>query len=186
MHNPYQTPSSDLSTQGNQSNRLDIFNRFSTWYVFILTLVTLNLYLLYWFYNRTRTLNQLKDISPIGDAFIFSALAINIITYPFWVGELFFEHIQEIVLASQVVSLLGNILLLVWSFKLRNRLNTFLEKNQAPHSRLGPVFTFLFQALYLNFKINENLELLESASAFDDKQDHAETEAPVTNSAEAS
>jgi hypothetical protein len=81
MHNPYQTPNSDLSNPGNQAGTLAIFKRFSTWFVFLLSIVTLSLYLLYWFYDRTKTLNQLKDVTPISDAFIFSAIGLNILSY---------------------------------------------------------------------------------------------------------
>jgi uncharacterized membrane protein (DUF373 family) len=164
MQNPYESPQADLSTPEEQSDRLDIFQRFSTWYVFGLALVTMNLYIFYWLYSRTKTLNRLKDISPIGDAFMFSTIIINIVSLLLSLGGMIFKNYNEYVLMSNITSIIAGILLLVWVFKFRHRLNDFLEQHQLPHSKAGPVFTFLFQALHLSYKINENLELLEMAA----------------------
>jgi fumarate reductase subunit D len=164
MQNPYESPQADLSIPEEQSDRLDIFERFSTWYVFGLALVTMNLYIFYWLYSRTRTLNRLKGISPIGDTFILSTIIINIVSLLLSLGGVIIKNSSEYVLMSNITSIIAGILVLVWVFKFRHRLNDFLEQHQLPHRKAGPVFTFLFQTLHLSYKINENLELLEMAS----------------------
>ena len=164
MDNPYEAPSADLSTADEQSDRLDIFKRFSTWYVFGLSIVTMNLYILYWFYSRTKTLNRLRGVTPISDNFMSVVIVFNIVTVPLSFADLVFGHSQNLLLVANICSFIAAVLLLIWAFKFRHRLNAFLEQYQLPHSKAGPVFTFLFQALHLSYKINENLELLERAS----------------------
>ncbi|MEJ2692411.1 MAG: DUF4234 domain-containing protein [Candidatus Thiodiazotropha sp.] len=163
MHNPYNAPKADLATQDEQSDSLAIFPRFSTWFVFFLSLATLGLYILYWLYHRTRILNRLKGISPISDTFIFLSLGFNVVSIPVNIGEAFVKHNQEYILASNILYIVSTLLLLIWAFKFRHSLNDFLEKSPHPSSRLGPVFTFLFQSLYLSYKINQNLELENTA-----------------------
>jgi hypothetical protein len=55
----------------------------------------------------------------------------------------------------------------------RNRLNAFLERSSEPTSKLGPVMTFLFQVLYLSFKVNQNLDLA-GAKADDEEEQKVE------------
>ncbi len=164
MQNPYEAPTADLSTQKEQSDRLDIFERFSTWYLFGLAIVTLSLYILYWFYTRTKTLNRLKGVDPIGDNFMSVTIVINVISLPLSFAQPLFDAYGLSILIPDIVSLIGGILLLIWAFKFRHRLNDFLAKHQSPHSKAGPVFTFLFQSLHLSYKINENLDLLNNTA----------------------
>jgi hypothetical protein len=161
MQNPYETPSADLSIANEQSERLDIFKRFSTWYVFGLAIITLSLYILYWFYTRTKTLNRLKDINPISDNFMSITLVINVISFPLSFAQPLLQSYGNYALIPDIVSIVAAILLLIWAFKFRNRLNEFLVNHQTPHRKAGPVFTFLFQSLHLSYKINENLDLLQ-------------------------
>lgn len=176
MHNPYDAPKADLAVQDEQAESLAIFPRFSTWFVFLLSFATLGLYILYWLYNRSRILNRLKGISPISDTFIFLTLGFNVVSIPVNIGEAFVNQNQEYILASNILYIVSTLLLLIWAFKFRHRLNDFLQKSPYPTSRLGPVFTFLFQSLYLSYKINQNLELMQTAQETQPQQAREESE----------
>ncbi len=162
MIDPYQPPAADLTKRGNRNNSLSGFQKFSTWYVFGLSIITLGLYLAYWLYTRTRTLNNLQAIEPIGDAFITTTLSAYLLYYPIGIGEIFMEQYQGYLVFSNILSLTGSILMLVWVFKFRHRLNTFLSNNYEELSQLGPVLTFFFQVFYLSFKLNQSIELSET------------------------
>jgi hypothetical protein len=164
MQNPYETPNADLSTADEQSERLDIFKRFSTWYVFGLGTITLGLYILYWLYTRTKILNRLKGVNPIGDNFLSVTIAINVVSLPLSFAQPLLKDYGNYILIPDIVSLISTVLLLVWAFKFRHRLNNFLVEHQTPHRKAGPVFTFLFQSLHLSYKINENLDLLQQVT----------------------
>ena len=57
MNDIYRPPSAELLGEGN----LKEFQRFSTWYVVGLTIITLTFYLPYWLYTRTSILNELSE-----------------------------------------------------------------------------------------------------------------------------
>ncbi len=186
MQNPYETPDADLSTPEEQSERLDIFKRFSTWYVFGLSIITLNLYILYWFYTRTKTLNRLKGVSPISDTFMSMTIMLNIISLPISFAQPYFRDNQNYGLMADTVSILATLILLVWAFRFRHRLNNFLLQHQPTHRKAGPIFTFLFQALHLSYKINENLELLETTSSNPPAQEQTAVEERPVEAVESS
>lgn len=176
MQNPYAAPSADLSTANEQSVRLDIFKRFSTWYVFGLSIITLNLYVLYWMYTRSKILNRLNNVEPIGDNFMSVTIVINVISLPLGYAQPVLQEYGDYALIPDIVAVVSAILLLVWAFKFRHRLNDFLEEHQTPHQKAGPVFTFLFQVLHLSYKINENLDLLQQAVEHQDQQEDEQAE----------
>jgi hypothetical protein len=163
MDNPYQPPRAELLPTAPKNGLGEAFEPFSTWYVFGLSIVTLNLYPLYWMYSRTQRLNTLQGIEPIGATFVYFVLAINIVGYPLGFAAGYFTQIHELATASDIVDIVGGISLLIWAFAFRNRLNSFLETGPATYRRLTPVMTFFFQSLYLSYKLNENLELERSA-----------------------
>ena len=165
MDNPYQAPHAELLINDSGNALKDVFQRFSTWYVFILSILTLGLYVIYWMYSRTRSLNRLQGIEPISEVFILVAVAWNIVSYPLAFAEEFWQFSAELLLASTVFNIAASVLLLVWAFMFRSRLNLFLADSPLPSSRLGGVMTFFFQSLYLSYKINENLELTELPAA---------------------
>lgn len=162
MNNPYETPSTELIDNEVTSNSLADFDNFSTWYVIGLTLITLGFYLVYWLYSRTKILNTLKSVEPIGEAFIMTTIVLYFGSFFSGFGELYFTDEPVYLVFSQIISIASNILFLVWVFKFKNRLNSYFSNNVADWSFLNSVFTFFFQTFYLSFKLNENIELMES------------------------
>ena len=155
MHNPYEPPSADLISADlisadlisadQQSSQLAIFPRFSTWYVFGLSIVTLNLYILYWFYDRSKILNRLNGVSPISDGYMIGTIVVNVIPFPLSFADLVVADAELMLLIGNAVNVVGTIPLRVWAFMFRHRLNDYLEAHQPLHATAGPVFTFLFQ-----------------------------------------
>ncbi len=139
MHNPYQTPEAELIRNDGQPDSLRSFPRFSTWFVFLLSIPTLGFYLLWWLYHRTKILNRLKDVNPISDAFVFFALGLNILTLPISLTAETVIRDPAYILFANATSLIASISIIVWSFKFRSRLNTFIEQNMPQGKRLGPV-----------------------------------------------
>ncbi len=161
MDNPYEAPSAELFNINLKNNFLKEFKFFSTWYVFILSIITLGIYPLYWLYNRTKKINRTKELEPIPESFIYSVLILYVFSilaayYPY-----FYQVSKQYFLYVNLFSYFVTILVLVWVFKFRNRLNNFLSKTHAPCMPLGPVITFFFQVLYLSFKLNEIIEMMQ-------------------------
>ncbi len=61
-----------------------------------------------------------------------------------------------------LVLTIGNyILMTVWVFKIRNRLNRSINEFTLPCMPLGSIITFFFQEFYLSYKVNEIIETLQ-------------------------
>lgn len=162
MGDPYQPPAVDVSPPDVRSaDSIKVFEKFSTWYVFGLSFITLGLYPVYWLFSRSRRLNKLKYIEPVNETYMQVTAVVWVLSYPVSIGEIYMMDNPSYLLFSNGFEIATAIMVIVWAFMFRNRLNTFLERSSAKTSRLGPVLTFFFQVLYLSFKVNQNLQLAE-------------------------
>ena len=157
MSDIYKTPSSDLVVRPADSiGNIAVFTRFSTWYVLGLSIVTLNLYAAYWLYTRTKKLNGIVR-NPISNLFCRITVALYCLSYAVFAGgEIADIADPYFVLASAAVDISGNILALVWVYMFRNRLH---REFAGENFRIGIIAPFFFMHLYLNYKLNELLDL---------------------------
>ena len=152
MNDLYAPPSSDLSKIDHAD--ISVFERFSTWYVIGLTIVTLSLYLPYWLYTRSKSLNAITE-NKISSYFINVTLILFFTSIVAVVTVEFIQPDETIMLTSSALDLISNIMMLVWVFKFRNRLSELFSHDSI---KLGPVMTFFFQVFYLQYKINEIID----------------------------
>lgn len=165
QNNPYTAPEADLNT-ATSGNGITVFDRFSAWGVFGLMFITLGIYYVYWAYTRTQRINSVVE-NKISDAFILTTMGLYIVYFfasfatPFFGDSLgmFFE------IAVGILGLAATILPIVWVFKIRNRINQVTGSEKGDTTWLGPVMTFFFSAIYLQYKINQNLDLLNSPNS---------------------
>ena len=162
IDNPYKTPSADLIGQPYQA--INRFERFSTWYVVGLTLITFTIYYIFWLYRRTKILNQ---ISPhkISDWFMLITMLLFFFSLLVSVGELLHEQSQTYILASDALGLVSGIFEMIWVFKIRNRLVDDVIKTENPRAQIGPALTFFLQIFYLQYKINQQIDKIHTVSS---------------------
>jgi hypothetical protein len=149
--NIYQTPQSDLAVQG--TGGVENFKRFSAWGVFGLSIVTLGIYQIYWLYNRTMTLNSFHE-NKIQMAWNYVLVCSLIATFVVAGLEGMYPDEPQVVTLSSLVNIAYLVSYLVVLFKLRNRL---AEVMGVP---LNGVYTFFANAIYLQYKINQNIDEL--------------------------
>lgn len=165
--NPYATPEAQLEKPVVPQDGITAFERFSAWWVFLLLFVTLGIYAVFWLVARTRTFNDLFPDDRISGRFIGLTLGLYVLNLMLGVvdevasgpigGSLQTHDIYTVF--SMVVYLVSVGLLIVWPFRLRRRLNDL----NAAHSGLsplyvGPILTFFFSTIYLQYKINQSLD----------------------------
>jgi hypothetical protein len=154
MDNPYSPPQSDVEVI-NASNSMSSFKRFSAWWVFLLTFVTFGIYTMYWLYTRSVTINNIHH-RRISDTAIWG----TIITYVISTAISFLPSDFSANLA--IVGLIGTFAYLFfflwWLYAVRNRLQEMIDENGGPDFRIGPIMTFFFQSIYLQYKINEQID----------------------------
>lgn len=153
MENPYSTPQSDLALESSSDGDITKFKRFSTWGVLALSIITFGIYSIYWLHSRTKVLNDISE-NPISKSFTGISIA-------FYVANIVFSFAAgvnpELEILSQLVNLPSSILMIVWAFKMRNRLEPIMNKS------LGGVMVFFFNVYYLNYKINESIDEVQGS-----------------------
>ena len=78
QHNPYSTPVSDIVSNADDSS-INVFKRFSAWFVFLLNLVTLGIYSYVWFYLRSRTINTDTNLK-IPELLIYTICGVYVVS----------------------------------------------------------------------------------------------------------
>lgn len=158
--NPYSAPEADLETPV-AAHDLSVFPRFTTWAVFGLSIITLGLYSLYWIYDRSKKLNSITE-DKISHGFMTATLVVYLASYVLSFAPLIMGFGSEMLaILEPLLSLASFVMMIVWVFMFRNRLNTITQSEGKP-TWCGPILTFFFQVLYLNYKINQHLDLQQA------------------------
>ncbi len=154
--NPYAAPQADLEVEHSVGD-LSVFRRFTSWGVFGLSIITFWIYNIYWLYSRTQQLNSICN-DPISKSFVNSAVIAYIAVWvTSIVGAIVPSAAVEFSFISGILNLVSVVLVIVWAFKFRNRLNQVTD-SAGKNTWAGPVMTFFFNVLYLNYKINQNID----------------------------
>jgi len=175
MNNVYSPPESEVtvSAYGN----INLFNRFSAWYTIILILLTLGLYLPYWLHTRTKILNQIVH-HQISTIFTGAAILLYIVFWVMLMAESafvefsIFADVMQYFTYLPILDMISNVVILVWVFKFRNRLQKTFSSSDFG---IGIIPTFFFQIIYLQYKINQLI---------DDRQHNKPSKRTLDNHAE--
>ena len=130
------------------------FTSQSVWGMIGLTIVTLTFYFPFWLRKTSRIVNDLLPTNRIGAGFFPISIMLTIINFGMVIPEIMSNDDQTVVMMSKLVNLLDVLVILVWSFKIRNRINMILEAENPSRLWFNAVWTFLFQLFYIQFRIN--------------------------------
>jgi hypothetical protein len=146
---PYTAPSAPLEHAAASERDLTAFPRFSAWGVFGLMIVTLGIYIPYWFVTRTRIANRILPDQRISSVFLSGVLILFVVSMLLSFASGIQPSDLDLQLIANCVGLASNICFLVWAFRLRARLHAIVGQD----SFSGPA-TFFFGILYLQYKLN--------------------------------
>jgi cytochrome b561 len=152
--NPYKTPDAEVVINNGNNNLNAVYDRFSAWGVLGLSIITFGIYVVYWLYNRTKKINARVD-NPISSGFITAALVLYVLSFvlPFIGG---FTGSDENIYS--LISIPAGIVQIVWYYKLRNRIHSYVNAQKGTYAWIGPIKTFFFNVLYLQYKINKIID----------------------------
>jgi hypothetical protein len=137
----------------------------STWRLFFLSFITLGIYTAHYIKRQTTRMNQYLDRErQISEGFVSTILILAYVTVILVIPYVLIEEgpIEGI---SNLLDAVWSILVLVWAFKARNRMNMLLSATKDQARWFHGLWTFLFTALYFNFKINTLNESLAEKGA---------------------
>lgn len=168
MENPYQAPEANLTNKNSDAKIIDSLPRFSAWGVFFLSLFTLGIYGVYWLYKRTELLNELSKTQPISRNFITTAVSCYaVLTVLNYGGSFLFgpELPMALSLTTSVLSLVNIVLLIMWYFGVKRLVENLPILIFGEKIRLSGVMTFFFNVIYLQYKINQIIDLTKNKNA---------------------
>ena len=157
MEDPYTPPQSDLDRKKSGPDAIAEFPRFSAWAVFGLLIITLGIYSVYWLYSRTNILNRITS-QPIPSSFTSFVLVGYVMVFAIAFASGMSPDDESLAIVSTLLSFIINISMLVWFFKIKNRINDLTATSRGDALWIGPILTFLFNTIYLQYKINQIID----------------------------
>lgn len=148
----------------NKLNLIENLRDQSTWRLLGLGLITYGVYFAYYIQKQSKEINAaINSDENIPSGFINSILAMSYVSLALFIAYMFVEEGHPIEGISSSVDMIVSIMLIVWGFKARNRVNACCELNTESSVWFHGLWTFLFSPLYFNYKVNcileENVEL---------------------------
>ncbi len=121
----------------------------------LLMLATLGIYAWWWMYSRSQWLNaELPAAQRIDQRFIHLCLGGFVATLVLAVAVSLHQEDLSLISTLNFLSLLLNVLVIVWTLLFRRGVNALLgEKQQAHHFNL--FWVLLLQVVYMQYKINQ-------------------------------
>ena len=127
----------------------------STWRLLGLGLITYGVYYAYYIAKQTRVINlQLDEKSQISSAFVTSIFVLSYLSLLLFFGYLLVDEGHPVAVLSNIADRLWMLLIIIWGFSARNRMNTLNSVNSDDQNWFHGLWTFLFSPLYFNYKIN--------------------------------
>ncbi len=139
----------------------------STWRLYFFSMFSLGIYTAYYIQQQSQKLAQIPNVPLISSNFLNSTIAAYGLSAALTVASFFVPPEHTLNLTSTVFALISNVMALLWAWQMRSRLNTVLALTPESADWFHGGWTFLFTALYINYKINrlhEGQEDLGTAS----------------------
>ncbi|MDO9177669.1 MAG: DUF4234 domain-containing protein [Agitococcus sp.] len=115
----------------------------------LLTVATAGLYPLLWLYRHYRTIDEVTQVKTASDTLvIWIAVCIGI------GGVLMHSGDDASAGFGLLVSLVANILYIVWAFKAKAALEEYALREFKVDLRMNAFYTFVLNVFYINFTIN--------------------------------
>lgn len=134
---------------------LRALKRESTWRLFFVGVITLGIYIAHYIKRQTACLNQYLDKEKqISEGLVGTILILAYMSVILFVPSIFVEEGSPFEAIGNLLDTIWGILLVVWAFKARNRMNMLLSASKGSEFWFHGLWTFLFTALYFNFKVN--------------------------------
>ncbi|MGE9296401.1 MAG: DUF4234 domain-containing protein [Puniceicoccales bacterium] len=128
----------------------------STWKLVGLGIITYGIYYAHYIKRQTTILNQsLPEDRRIRDSFPKVILGASYLSLVLVIAYFIVDDSTEIDAASSAVDSICNILILVWGFKARNRMNECIKADPKSKRWFNGLLTFFLTPLYFNYKINK-------------------------------
>lgn len=140
-----------------QAHAIQALPRVSVWAVLGLSIISLGLYYTYWLFTRTQIINRLSD-KPISPTLVHTVLGLLMLNLILSFVSGYNPDNEDYQQLASISGLSYSLLNLFWVFTVRQRLHKMTQAGERSLFWINGIWTFLFQVLYLQFKINEYID----------------------------
>lgn len=127
----------------------------STWRLFGLGIITYGVYFAYYVKKQSKEINAVVSTDDeISSGFLNSIFVMSYTSLALFIAYMFVDEDHPIAELSKWVDLIVLIMLTIWGFKARNRVNAYCEIHSQGDFWFHGFWTFLFTPLYFNYKVN--------------------------------
>jgi hypothetical protein len=125
-----------------------------TWRLFGLGIITFGTYYAHYCARQSRIINKYAGSRPIPPEFTTAVLIISYLSLALFLPYLLVDETHPVAIASDVVDKIWIVMIVIWGFLARDRVNTISAFGPGDPRRIHGVWTFLFTPLHFNYKIN--------------------------------
>jgi len=134
----------------------------------IFTVITLSIYPWFWVFSRKKILNQLTESKITESLPAFFVITSILSAFLQGYGETQLDGESAIAL-SGLFQLISFVLMVVIAFQMKKVLEEFSVNNEMKISYNG-FLTFLLSFMYINYKLNENIDYIAQNSIVDKEE----------------
>lgn len=150
--NPYKAPEAEVESAATDKIS-EVFERFSAWGVFGLSLITFGIYNMYWHYNRSQRINERMEYQ-ISSLFINATLTLWVLSFIANAGGFLPPMVTAILGFASLAYL---VMYIMWCFKIRAAIHAHVNAEKGTYAWANAFLT-IFGALYLQYKINKIID----------------------------
>ena len=133
----------------------------------IFTVITLSIYPWFWVFSRKKILNQLTESKITESLPAFFVITSILSAFLQGYGETQFD--ESAIAVGGFLSFISVVLMVVIAFQMKKVLEEFSVNNEMKISYNG-FLTFLLSFMYINYKLNENIDYIAQNSIVDKEE----------------
>ena len=146
------------------------FRKQSTWALLGLGIITYGVYFAHYIKDQTTRINDLvEEGQEISSGFVSSIIIMSYLSLFLFLAFMLVDEGHPVETVSNVFDRIWGVMLLVWGFMARNRVNSYFEIEEDNPNWFHGLWTFLFSPMYFNYKVNciceESVEQSNAADA---------------------
>jgi L-asparagine transporter-like permease len=137
-----------------ETEKISKFPRINVIYVIFLSYITFSFYIFFWLKKYSNILNKELSDKKISNIWFPLSITVTIINFVMIFIEIFTNDNPQIVLIGKQINTIYIIILILWLFKVRDKMNIVLETEKNTQYWYSGILTFFFNIWYLQYKTN--------------------------------
>jgi len=137
-----------------ETEKISKFPRINVIYVIFLSYITFSFYIFFWLKKYSNILNKELSDKKTSNIWFPLSITVTIINFVMIFIEIFTNDNPQIVLIGKQINTIYIIILILWLFKVRDKMNIVLEKEKNTQYWYSGILTFFFNIWYLQYKTN--------------------------------